>query len=338
MAHEIHESDRFGYAGKPGWHGIGSPIPEGIDTEKAFKRLGLDWSTELLPIYGKTTEQGVSGGEILVPVPGHRAHIRSDTKRVLGVVRDTYKPLDNLELARFADSLAGEDAAVMVETAGSLYNSRRVFALVKLPYHIHAAADDRLDTYVLVANGHGGVASFSVWPTSIRVVCANTMRMSERDAGKGVRFRHTGDFDAKVELARRVLGTAKQETEKFGECVEALVNTQIKGEALRLFLRYSWEIAFSQTAKYKGEALARAHERRAALVSDWLAMMDNEKNSVKGIRGSLWSAYNAVTEWHDHVRGSSIDVQRSGTRQHSNLFGVSAVAKLKTFRHAMTLV
>ena len=338
MAHEIHESDRFGYVGKPGWHGLGKPLPEGIDTEKAFKRLGLDWSTELLPIYGKTNEKSPAGGDMLIEVPNYRVHIRSDTKRTLGIVRDTYQPMQNLELARFADSLAGADSAVTVETAGSLYNSRRIFALVKLPYHVHAAAEDRLDTYVLVSNGHGGVASFSTWPTSVRVVCANTMRMSTRDAGKGIRFRHTGDFEEKVRMARAVLGTAQKETELFGERVKALVSKGMNTATLREFMEKAWEITYGRISTVSKESMAATIERRDAQIEEWLGMMENERNSIKGIRGSLWSAYNAVTEWHDHVRGRTLDVKRSSARQHANLFGVSAVAKTKTFRHAMTLV
>ncbi len=338
MAHEIHKRDRFGHVGEPGWHGIGRPLPEGIDAQQAFQRMGIGWKTELLPLFGKSNEQSSTGGHILIPCPDHRVHVRSDTRQILGVVSKGYQPFENQDLAKFADALAGEDAAVTVETAGTLYDCRRVFALVKLPYSVHAAADDRLDLYVLVANGHGGVACFSVWPTSIRVVCANTFRMSERDAGKGLRFRHTGDFDEKVRMARKVLGTAQREAKLFEEKVKALVGANLSIEGAKMFMERAWEISFGKLDNLEGESLIKMTAKRDVEVADWLDRMDNERNNLPGISGTLWSAFNAVTEWHDHERGRSLPVKQSQVRLHSNLFGVSSVAKMKTFRHALTLV
>lgn len=342
MAHEIHERDRFGHVGEPGWHGIGQPLPEGIDAQEAFQRMGIGWKTELLPVFGSMpkTINSKTGLEErpLIPCPDDRVHVRSDTRQILGMVKKGYQPFENQDLARFADALAGEDAAVIVETAGILYDCRRVFALVKLPYNVRAAADDRLDLYVLVANGHGGVASFSVWPTSIRVQCGNTLRMSERDAGKGLRFRHTGDFAEKVKMARCVLGTAQKETQLFQEKVTALVGANLSVEGAEMFMRQAWEISFGKLSNLEGDSLIKMTAKRDVEVKEWLKLMENKRNSLPGISGTLWSAFNAVTEWHEHERGRSLPVMQSQVRLHSNLFGVSSVAKMKTFRHALTLV
>lgn len=56
MAHEINNSDRFGEVrvnGKRAWHGLGVEIADGLNAVEGFKAIGLDWQTELLPVYAE---------------------------------------------------------------------------------------------------------------------------------------------------------------------------------------------------------------------------------------------------------------------------------------------
>jgi phage/plasmid-like protein (TIGR03299 family) len=332
MAHNIEKNDALAFTGSRQriWHGIGEQIPEGLSAQEAFEKIGLGWKTKLRPVFC------LSNDLEMVPCDGHMMHVRSDNGLQLGMVTDGYRPFENQDLARFADLLAGEDAAVTVSTAGSLFNCRRVFALVKLPEVIRATSEDISELYILCSNGHGGFASFSVYPTSVRVVCANTLRMSERDAGKGISFRHTGDFSEKVKMARLVLGTAKQETQRFQEQVNALVGCNLSVGQAREFMNQAWEIAFGKLDNVRREDLPKMLAKRDVMVEEWLGMMENERNSMPGIKGTLWSALNAVTEYHDHERGRF--KPESEARLHSNLFGVSALAKRRTLRAALQLV
>ncbi len=349
MSHEINKNDVFAFTGNRNqiWHGIGNQIEEGLDAQTAFQQQGLGWKTVLEPVYRKRQlvdadgfpivgEDGLPSTE-MVEVTNHRFHSREDGLP-LGMVSEGYQPFENQDLARFADSIAGEDAAVTVSTCGSLYDCRRVFVLVKLPEVVRATKDDVSEQYVCVSNGHGGHASFSVYPTSIRVVCANTLRWSERDAGKGLRFRHTGNFEDKVAMARTVLGTAKRENAKFQEAVTALVNTQLSVGQVREFMEQAWEAAHGKLTNLEGEALVKMTSKRDAGVEEWLMLMANEKNSMPGIEGTLWSAMNAATEWEDHQRGRFKSVKESQARVHSNLFGSAAVAKMRIYRTALSLV
>jgi phage/plasmid-like protein (TIGR03299 family) len=340
MAHEIRKNDTFGEVRKNGrkaWHGLGMEIESGLSAEEAFPLIGLDWETELLPVYAeRLTMDGVER----VPVKAHRMHVRKDDGLQLGMVSDKYTPFENKELARFSDALAGLDAAVTVETAGSLYGNRRVFSLIKLPEVVKATAEDVLEQYVLISNGHGGFASFSCYPTSVRVVCANTLRWSERDASRGLSFRHTGDFEEKIAQARHVLGIAQRETKLFQDKVSALVRTNMTGESLNSFMLAAYTASFGKVDPegLTEESYAKMLARREQIIGDWKERMENERNSLAGIQGSAWSAFNAVTEYHDHERGRFKSVQESEARAHSNLFGTSSSCKMKTFKLAMELV
>jgi len=348
MAHEIHETDAFGYVGQKAWHGLGSALPQGVDAVTAFRDLGIDWGTRLDPIYRKIAVVDSTGFPIIgadgtqehqwVQLENNFIHTREDNNLELGLVSKGYKSFENIDVAKFADALAGADAATIVETAGTLYNSRRVFVLVKLPQVIKATSEDISEQYVLISNGHGGTASFSAYPTSIRVVCANTLKWSLRDAAKGLSFRHSGNIEEKLGQVRQVLGIAAQETAKFQEQVSALVGTTLLGDKLTTFLNDSYEIAFGKFDSLEGESLIKALAKRDAVIAQQRELLENEKNSLDGIRGTAWSALNAVTEYHDHYRGRGKAVAISQVRAHSNLFGVSSDAKTKTLRKALSLV
>jgi phage/plasmid-like protein (TIGR03299 family) len=337
MSHEINETDRFGEVrsrGERAWHGLGDEIPEGLDAVGAFARLGLDWPTEMAPIQALASRG-------IINLPKHFAHVRKDNGDLLGIVTDEYKPFENIDLARLADSLAGADKACVTETAGSLYSGRRVFALVRLPHEIRLGkgGEDRLEQYVLVANGHGGFAETSCYPTSIRVVCANTLRMSEKGITKGIRFRHTGDFEAKVAQARLVLGTAVEESKKFETKVKALAATRLSKAQLQFFLEKTFEEIYGAIDPLADAGFNdRALEKRKEILDQWAENLEHEQQKIAGIAGTAWAAFNAISMYEDHQRGRFKDTDESDARVASNIFGVSHREKGIAFRNAMALV
>lgn len=343
MGHGINKSDRFGEVrtnGKRAWHGIGQEIREGLTAVEAFEEIGLGWRTTLAPVFADVMVTGADGMPTTkrVELPEQRAHLRADNLEVLGMVSDKYQPLENIDLAAFADSLAGEDAAVTVETAGSLHSGRRIFALVKLPEVVKASAEDVCEQYVLVSNGHGGSASFSCYPTSVRVVCANTLRWSEADAARGLSFIHFGgSMEERVKLARQALGLARKETARFQEQVDALVRSNVTVARARELAFAIYEKTFGRLdVSLTAEARAKLEAKRDGIVGEWLANLDNARQQVKGARGTAWGFYNAVSEWHDHTRGRAEG--ESNSRVSSNLFGVSQKDKLKAFRAVLAAV
>jgi phage/plasmid-like protein (TIGR03299 family) len=340
MAHMIMGTDRYGEVRKNGqraWHGLGSEIEEGLGAEEAFKVLGLDWNTELAPLTA-TMEDGTQ-----IPLKGrnpYRAHLRSDTKDLLGLVTDSYQPFQNSDLARFADAIAGQDAAVTVETAGSLYNSRRVFVLVKLPKLIIASADDVLEQYILVQNGHGGTATAACYDTAIRVCCANTLAWSERNAG-GIKFQHTGDFENKVKQAQTVLGLAIGQADKFQDKVTALVGKTLTAEGTHRLLEGIYDATYGtlpEAGQVAGEVIERLTLKRTNLIEQWEVNLCNERQKLRGIRGTAWAALNAVTEFHDHDRGNFGGIEESDARVSNNIFGASSRDKATAMKVALAAV
>jgi len=325
MGHRITESDRFGYVGQRAWHGLGQELPAGLKATEGFREIGLDWKTGLADLVAQT-EEGDS-----LPVSSHRLHYRLDTHTPLGIVSQQYQPVDNMEMAEFADAISGVEEGVEVETAGSLREGRVVFALVRLPHTIEVTDEDILHNYILVRNNHDAGAAFSVHPTSVRVVCANTLRMSERDGSKGIRIWHTGDLKTKLEHARLALGIATQASIHFESKVRLLAAQHLKADQVRQYFR----TVYDRTWGVIPDGFERQLRHRDKILTSW---EENMEDALKEIRGTAWAAYNAVSQWHDHQRGRYLPVSSSDARVHSNLFGGSARDKQVGFQEAMALV
>ena len=61
------------------------------------------------------------------------------------------------------------------ETAGSLKDGKRIWALAKINSDpIDIAVGDSIEKYILLSNGHDGSMSVRVGFNPVRVVCANT--------------------------------------------------------------------------------------------------------------------------------------------------------------------
>jgi len=335
MAHEINASDVFGEVrarGQRAWHGLGVELDTGLGAWDAFQKIGLGWGTELLPVYS-TLPDGQQ-----IEIDTHRAHVRSDNHQLLGIVGEGYRPIANRTLAEFADALVGTDNKVETETAGSLRSGRVVFSLVRLPKDIEVVDGDILNQYVLIRNSHDGSAAFSCYPTSIRVVCANTLRFSERDSARGIRFQHSGDIGSKIEQARLVLGLITKESDRFEAMVRILAAKHLTKDQVREYFKAVYDSSFGIVPTDDEKLMEKRIARREELLSHWEGKLDEPNQRVGGIAGTAWAAYNAVSEWHDHERGRFGKVDQSDGRAHSNLFGVADAHKRLAFDAAMALV
>ena len=153
------------YTREKPWHGLGVRVSEAPESAEALRLAGLDWEVDQEPIF---TEENVL-------IPGYKANIRNTDRRVLGVVTDRYKVIQNTEAFSFTDALLGE--GVRYETAGSLQGGRKIWLLARLPKE-YIISGDRISPYLVFSNTHDGSGSVKVAITPIRVVCNNTLNLA----------------------------------------------------------------------------------------------------------------------------------------------------------------
>ena len=124
------------YTRETPWHGLGTKVANSPTSQDALRLAGLDWKVLQEPIY---TENGEK-------IEGFKANVRDSDRRVLGVVTDRYKIIQNEEAFAFTDSLLGE--GVRYETAGSLMGGRKVWLLAHMP-HEYIISGERISPYLV---------------------------------------------------------------------------------------------------------------------------------------------------------------------------------------------
>lgn len=197
------------YVRETPWHGLGVRVNEAPASRAALTLAGLDWSVIQEPVYTET-------GEL---VEGYRANIRDADRKVLGVVTDRYKVIQNREAFAFTDALLGE--GVRYETAGSLQGGRKVWLLAHMP-HEYIITGERISPYLLFSNTHDGSGAIKVALTPIRVVCNNTLNLALATAKRSWSMIHTGDIRSKMKEARDTLFMAEQYMDSLGKEFESL--------------------------------------------------------------------------------------------------------------------
>lgn len=190
------------------WHGLGTIIENAPDSKEAIKIAGLDWRVVQSPVIC------ADNGTV---IPGFKANIRDTDGKVLGMVTDKYKIVQNEEAFAFTDALLGE--GVKYETAGSLASGRRVWMLARLESKM--ITDEKIDPYLVFTNSHDGTGAIRVAITPVRVVCQNTLNLALKQAERQWSCIHKGNIDSKLEEARMTLLNAnhymKKLEEEFGE-------------------------------------------------------------------------------------------------------------------------
>jgi hypothetical protein len=202
----------------------------------------------------------------------------------------------------------------------------------------------------MFSNAHGGEAAW-VYPTSHRVVCANTYRVSFGDRDRGFSIRHTGDVKAKVKVkkAQELLGLAVRGFDAYRQAAETMVRlpldvSRYAGEVLDVVLdMHAAEAAAQATATGGLEAsliateaeakLERLKERKTDLLEEILRRYES---GTCAPRGTAWAAFNAVTETADHSQewGPSRGKDLESRRMESTLDGEADRMKQVAYRLA----
>ena len=323
MAHDLaitNGQTAMMYAGETPWHGLGTKLDEPATAEEAIEAAGLNYRVEMQPL---VTEQGI-------PVPTRQAVIRSDTNDVLGVVGNSYQPVQNHQCFGFLDAVVA-DGRLRYHTAGALGLGERVWMLAKLPGEIRIKdSEDVTEQFLLLSNSHDGSSALRVFFTPIRVVCANTLGMAERKSrGQGVSIIHKGDLAAKVGESQEILGLAKQFYDSLSEQINRLANHYPSRRQL--------EVYFSTLYPDQPEV----KNRRAENVRNELFRLFEwgRGQEIPETKLTTWSAFNAVTEFVDHHRSTRgrTEQERASRRLQSAWFGNGAQLKADAWAGALEM-
>ena len=264
------------YTREKPWHGLGTKVEEAPTSADALRLAGLDWRVEQKNIQ-------LCGGS---KVPGYKANVRSTDGKVLGVVSDRYRIVQNADAFEFTDSIIGGD--VRYETAGSLNGGKKIWLLAKLPET--EIAGDKTEPYLCFSNTHDGSGAVRVCMTPIRVVCNNTLNLALDSAKRAWSVRHTGSLQSKMHEARACLRMANTYMGALAEKADRMANTTITRDQLNRILDELFPVDEHTTEREKQNIKKLRDEYMVCYFApDLVKFWD-----------TAWGAYNAMSDMITH--------------------------------------
>ncbi len=316
MSHEI---ENMIYVGSAPWHNLGRRFEVPPSLDEALVAAGLDWTVSTEPLFSQNQE--------LVDAKLTR---RSSDNSILGVVGSNYVPLQNNEAFEFFQPFLDEKAAA-IETAGSLRQGKRVWILAKINRDpLVIKGNDTVEKYVLLSNSHDGTLAVRVGFTPIRVVCNNTLSMAiNSEASKLIRIKHTKNVVSNLESVQEIMNLADSEFEATAEQYRALTKKDINSKDLEKYVK----LIFNTSAKLMevGGNVDNLNNKR--ILEQIIPLFEKGRgNDMKEIKGTMWAAYNAISEYLQYSRGSD-----NSNRMDNMWFGDSARLNKKALETALIL-
>lgn len=286
MAHEF-ESGVFGNA-KPAWHGLGIVKDGLLTTEDALSESGVGgWEAAPAPIFiqrhGEYTE-----------VPDWQAVVRQDTGAVLGIHSELYA------IENFADAFRAlgfaHDQAVW-ETMVLLRGGKIAAGVLRLPDLDRILPDaSHLASYVAAYTSHDGSYALTYKDTSIRIECANKLRMADsREEGRSFRILHRPGKEEQKKRVAAIMTYAQQRADAHERQAHELLRQSIDqrdAEAIVAAL-----LPKPQVVETPGQK--RAATRAETARQDILAIY-RDAPDLQDVKGTAWGLIQAVGDYADH--------------------------------------
>lgn len=268
------------YTREKPWHGLGTMVEEAPSSKEALALAGLDWSVIQKPI--ETVDR--------IFVTGFKVNLRDSDNKVLGIVTDRYRVVQNREAFAFTDELLGE--GVKYETAGSLQEGRRTWLLAKLPQR-YIISGDEITPYLVFMNSHDGTGAIKAAVTPIRVVCQNTLNLALATAKRSWSTNHTGDISGRIKDAHNTLLYAERYMDALGKTIDRLSQTMLSDRQVYEYIDALFPLLDSPTEQQK-KNLMRLKEDMKARYFEAPDLINMDKNAYRFV--------NAVSDFSTHAK------------------------------------
>lgn len=267
------------YTRETPWHGLGIRVEEAPGSREALELAGLNWKVFQKPVM---TQDGQM-------IPGYKANIRDLDRKVLGIVTDRYRVVQNEEAFAFTDQLLGE--GVTYETAGSLQDGRRTWILARLPQH-YIISGDEITPYLVFMNSHDGTGAIKAAMTPIRVVCQNTLNLALSTARRSWSTNHVGAMEGMLQDAKDTLLYADRYMKELGKAIDQLSRTRLSDQKVYEYINTLFPLMDGATELQKKNMLRLKEDVRLRYF---------EAPDLKHIGKNAYRFINAVSDFATHA-------------------------------------
>lgn len=322
MAHEIDMSNgkpSVAFIGEVPWHGLGTKLEPNSPLTVWCKEAGLDWIAKESPVHF------LSNGEY-IEIPNSKTLYRSDNNIPLSIVSKEYKTVQPIEALNFYKDLI-DSGSFKMNTAGSLRDGRKIWALAETNKEEELLPNDRTKGYLLFSTSYDKTLSTIVTFTTVRVVCNNTLNMSlSLDYDSGIKIPHNRLFNGDEVKERLGLSKIVDKTwSNFKTIMDVAIKTKIEQEKAIEILT----MAFIK----QGQNFNEAKDNKA--VKKIIDLFNGEMigADIKGVMGNGYGLIQAADEYIDHHARNF----NQSTRLNSIWFGAGNRAKQIVLQNVLKL-
>lgn len=321
MAHLV---ETMAYVGQAPWHGLGSALSPKQPLEIWLREAGMDWQIQESPVHFNADAIGNLG--TIHSFAEQKVLFRSDTKAPLSVVSQRYQVVQPREVLEFYRDLT-ERSGYELETAGVLKGGRKLWALARTGQSTALKGNDVVNGYLLLATSCDGTLATTATPTTIRVVCNNTLTIAINGASQAIKVPHSTRFDSRA--VKQQLGITVSQWDDFMYRMRTLAARPVKDHEAKAYLRS----VLCEVQAGKPVHTGLSNERALNKV---LSMYDGHGRGaeLESAKGTAWGLLNSVTEYVDHERRA----RSNEYRMDAAWFGQGAVIKQRALETALRLV
>lgn len=351
MAHLI-MGNRFIARSKPAWHNIAKRIfseDEQITARQAMAEVAGDISFIRSPLYAE-----IDGAQF--KLDKQNAIFRKPTADdpsplFLGMATDAWAMPTYAELAGALDDLS---KTYKVETAGILQDGGLAFLCFR--GEDWAIKGDEMRSYFAANFSCTPGVGHKVFHSPVRVVCWNTNTMADEQATINLSIPHSADALQRIQLASKLVSQFHEMKDKSKAIFEAFADQQVTSKDVDTIIYAAFQLpALPAKLRLIKQQLSdtEAETFKRALTPNLLIDLEKAQDTYDkqcemtmrlrevarerfesfdpaNLRGTVWAAYNAVTEVADWREGRNAD--------EGALFGGRAKEKSRAYEAAMALV
>ncbi len=181
-------------------------------------------------------------------------------------------------------------------------------------------------------------------PTTVRVVCSNTLHMVIPENERGGRVKttafqvsHVGDPRKRIEEAKAILGLYGKSLDSTRQMVDALAARDVSSGVANRF----WLECYTRTVGAIADTPITAKEKRDREAAvDAIAWMNHTFEKEYEIAGpTAWNAANAFTNWLQNAKRNHLKDEQKirDAKLSANLFGVNQEGSILAMQIAMAL-
>ena len=263
---------------RSGWVRNATFVKEAQTSADALKLAKLDFDVLQEPIFDGQMN----------PVHGYRLNRKSDDGKILGLVSDRYKVVQNVDAFAFTDGLIGPNCRY--ENAGSANGYRIIWLQARLQPRV--IMGDEYSNFLYFKNSFDGKGSVKVCVTPVRVVCDNMLNIAIKRAKRVFSIRHTGDIAGKIREADMTLRLSENYLTEVNEDYVRLARIRLTAEKVEKM----WENLFPiNREEMSDREIGNALKQREALRKAYNA------DDLNNFRGTGFGVVNAVADMVDHA-------------------------------------